>query len=45
MLRAGANDYLLKPFFQPELRARADNLIKVRQAEAHLRATSDGGGA
>jgi signal transduction histidine kinase len=38
VLREGANDYLLKPFFQPELRARADNLIKVRQAELHLRA-------
>jgi signal transduction histidine kinase len=38
VLRQGANDYLLKPFFQPELRARADNLIKVRQAELHLRA-------
>ena len=38
VLREGANDYLLKPFFQPELRARVDNLIKVRQAELHLRA-------
>jgi signal transduction histidine kinase len=38
VLRQGANDYLLKPFFQPELRARADNLIKVRRAEANLRA-------
>ena len=38
VLREGANDYLLKPFFQPELRARADNLIKVRRAEANLRA-------
>jgi signal transduction histidine kinase len=38
VLHQGANDYLLKPFFQPELRARADNLIKVRQAELHLRA-------
>jgi signal transduction histidine kinase len=26
------------PFFRPELRARADNLIKVRQAERNLRA-------
>ena len=38
VLREGANDYLLKPFFQPELWARVDNLIKVRQAERHLRA-------
>jgi signal transduction histidine kinase len=38
VLREGANDYLLKPFFQPELWARADNLIKVRQAERQLRA-------
>ncbi|HEY5384154.1 MAG TPA: ATP-binding protein, partial [Acidimicrobiales bacterium] len=38
VLREGANDYLLKPFFQPELRARVDNLIKVRQAEISLRA-------
>ena len=38
VLREGANDYLLKPFFQPELRARVDNLIKVREAELHLRA-------
>jgi signal transduction histidine kinase len=38
VLRDGASDYLLKPFFQPELRARVDNLIKVREAELHLRA-------
>jgi signal transduction histidine kinase len=38
VLREGANDYLLKPFFQPELRARVDNLVKVKQAEEHLRA-------
>ena len=38
VLRAGANDYLLKPFFQPELRARADNLVKVKQSERTLRA-------
>jgi signal transduction histidine kinase len=38
VLRAGANDYLLKPFFQPELRARADNLVKVKQSEKTLRA-------
>jgi len=33
VLREGANDYLLKPFFQPELLARADNLIKLREAD------------
>jgi signal transduction histidine kinase len=38
VLREGANDYLLKPFFQPELRARVDNLVTVRQAELQLRA-------
>ena len=38
VLRAGANDYLLKPFFQPELRARADNLVKVKRSEKTLRA-------
>ena len=38
VLRAGANDYLLKPFFQPELRARVDNLVKVKQSEENLRA-------
>ena len=34
ILREGANDYLLKPFLEPELLARVDNLIKVREAEA-----------
>ena len=38
ILRDGANDYLLKPFFQPELRARVDNLVKVKQSEENLRA-------
>jgi signal transduction histidine kinase len=38
ILRDGASDYLLKPFFQPELRARVDNLVRIRQAELHLRA-------
>ncbi|HWD54705.1 MAG TPA: ATP-binding protein [Acidimicrobiales bacterium] len=38
VLRSGASDYLLKPFFQPELRARVDNLVKVKQSEKTLRA-------
>jgi signal transduction histidine kinase len=38
VLRVGANDYMLKPFYQAELRARTDNLIKVRRAEQTLRA-------
>jgi signal transduction histidine kinase len=38
VLRDGANDFLLKPFFQPELRARIDNLAKVKQSEENLRA-------
>ena len=38
ILREGASDYLLKPFFQPELRARVENLVKVKQSEEHLRA-------
>ena len=38
VLRVGANDYMLKPFYSAELRARADNLIKVRRAEQTLRA-------
>ena len=37
VLRAGANDYLLKPFFQPELLARVDNLITVKRAEDQVR--------
>jgi signal transduction histidine kinase len=37
VLRHGANDYLLKPFYQPELRARVDNLVKVRLYEERLR--------
>ncbi len=38
ILREGASDYLLKPFFQPELRARVEILVKVKQSEEHLRA-------
>jgi len=38
VLREGANDYLLKPFFQPELLARVDNLITVKRAEDQVRA-------
>ncbi len=38
MLRAGANDFLTKPFALAELHARADNLVSVRLAEARLRA-------
>jgi len=38
VLREGANDYLLKPFFQPELRARAENLIAVKRTEEQQRA-------
>ncbi|MFI6867129.1 ATP-binding protein [Nocardia sp. NPDC050406] len=38
LLRAGANDYLPKPFQLGELRARADNLVNLRLAEARLTA-------
>lgn len=38
LLRNGANDFLAKPFPLAELRARADNLVNVRLAEARLRA-------
>jgi signal transduction histidine kinase len=38
VLRQGANDYLLKPFFQPELWTRADNLVKIKRAEESVRA-------
>ncbi|MFF0636887.1 response regulator [Nocardia sp. NPDC004151] len=38
ILRAGANDFLAKPFPMAELRARADNLVNARLAETRLRA-------
>jgi signal transduction histidine kinase len=37
VLADGASDYLLKPFYQPELRARVGNLVKIRQSEERLR--------
>ncbi|WP_169813484.1 ATP-binding protein [Nocardia vaccinii] len=37
LLRAGANDYLPKPFELTELHARVDNLVNLRLAEARLR--------
>lgn len=36
LLRAGAQDYLLKPFNREELRVRVANLLMVRQARQHL---------
>ena len=44
LLRGGASDYLLKPLSVEELRARADNLVKVKVAAEQmreLRAVSD----
>ncbi|GAB4585644.1 ATP-binding protein [Nocardia sp. IFM 10818] len=38
LLRAGANDFLAKPFALAELRVRADNLVNIRLAETRLRA-------
>ncbi|WP_327097977.1 response regulator [Nocardia vinacea] len=38
LLRAGANDFLRKPFEVAELRARVDNLVNLRLAETQLRA-------
>src|SRR5437588_12615277 len=36
LLRAGAQDYLVKPFNREELRERVANLLMVRQARQHL---------
>ncbi|MFF0488443.1 ATP-binding protein [Nocardia sp. NPDC004068] len=38
LLRAGANDYLAKPFGLDELQARVDNLVNLRLTEERLRA-------
>ena len=38
VLREGANDYLLKPFFQTELWTRVDNLVRIKRSEEGLRA-------
>ncbi|HYE31241.1 MAG TPA: ATP-binding protein [Methylomirabilota bacterium] len=37
LLRAGANDYLVKPFYPEELKARAQNLIALKQAREQLK--------
>ncbi|WP_433733674.1 ATP-binding protein [Nocardia sp. CA-129566] len=37
LVRAGANDYLQKPFQVTELRARVDNLVRLRRAEDRAR--------
>jgi diguanylate cyclase (GGDEF)-like protein/PAS domain S-box-containing protein len=36
LLRAGANDFLTKPFDIAELRARVDNLLRLRTTETRL---------
>lgn len=38
LLRAGAQDYLVKPFFEEELRARVGNLLEARRARQELEA-------
>lgn len=38
LVHAGANDYLQKPFHVAELRARVDNLVRLRRAEDQVRA-------
>lgn len=37
LLREGAQDYIIKPFSMPELRARVDNLVARKRAEEALR--------